>query len=246
MLDELIRLQEKDSEIARLRQAQERLQLQIQETRENLEANQTHLQTLKAATKQTQVAHKEKELELADQEAKVRKHQQELNRIKSNAAFKALLLEIDREKGLQSQKEDEILELLEDLDRSEKEAREESNRLLKLQAESDQKIRSLQEEQKQIEAQIAQQMEVRGDLIQRIAPPLLQRYERLRERLHGVAVVPAQGDSCGGCQMALTPNLLIEIQKEKQLVFCERCQRILYPESKDPQNDAHHPRGRGR
>src|SRR5207244_10281573 len=64
--------------------------------------------------KQVTLARKAKELEVADKEAAIKKHQNELNAVKSNEAFKALMHEIDRAKAEKNQIEDAILQLMEE------------------------------------------------------------------------------------------------------------------------------------
>jgi predicted nucleic acid-binding Zn-ribbon protein len=63
----------------------------------------------------------------------------------------------------------------------------------------------------------------------RIPDELLAEYERLRERLGGIAVARLNGASCGGCHLALSA---VEIDRIKgldpdELVHCEECGRLL-------------------
>ncbi len=52
-------------------------------------------------------------------------------------------------------------------------------------------------------------------------------YDSLRAKRHGHAVALLQGDTCMGCRVEQTSNVVHHARQEKDLVFCESCGRIL-------------------
>ena len=57
---------------------------------------------------------------------------------------------------------------------------------------------------------------------------LLLSYDRIRKNYrNGLAVVPVERDSCGGCFHAIPPQKQSEIKLRKKLMVCENCGRIL-------------------
>ena len=57
---------------------------------------------------------------------------------------------------------------------------------------------------------------------------LLASYDRIRTNYHnGLAVVPVERDSCGGCFHAIPPQKQSEIKLRKKVMVCENCGRIL-------------------
>jgi predicted nucleic acid-binding Zn-ribbon protein len=55
-------------------------------------------------------------------------------------------------------------------------------------------------------------------------------YNRLRENAkNGLAVVPVDRDSCGGCFNKIPPQRQLDIQSKKKVLVCEHCGRILVP-----------------
>lgn len=57
---------------------------------------------------------------------------------------------------------------------------------------------------------------------------LLTSYERIRSNYrNGLAVVPVERDSCGGCFHAIPPQKQSEIKLRKKIMVCENCGRIL-------------------
>jgi predicted nucleic acid-binding Zn-ribbon protein len=70
--------------------------------------------------------------------------------------------------------------------------------------------------------------------------PLVVQFDRIRERLGGVALAPvrvidrgSRGPKewhCGACNYRLRPQAVIEIRNRGALVYCESCKRLLYLE----------------
>ncbi|HSN59892.1 MAG TPA: C4-type zinc ribbon domain-containing protein, partial [Ferruginibacter sp.] len=57
---------------------------------------------------------------------------------------------------------------------------------------------------------------------------LLLSYDSIRKNYrNGLAVVPVERDSCGGCFHAIPPQKQSEIKLRKKLMVCENCGRIL-------------------
>ena len=54
-------------------------------------------------------------------------------------------------------------------------------------------------------------------------------YDRIRGSVRNHLAVASvyNGDSCGGCFNAITPQRLVEIASGRKLVICEHCGRIL-------------------
>ncbi len=53
-------------------------------------------------------------------------------------------------------------------------------------------------------------------------------YDRIRKNYrNGLAVVPVERDSCGGCFNAIPPQKQSEIKQRKKIIVCENCGRIL-------------------
>ena len=85
----------------------------------------------------------------------------------------------------------------------------------------------MQEELRKIETEIAGLEAERKQYCAGIPSELLSRYEYIRER-QGSAVVPIEGENCGGCQIILRPHIINDVCKYQELVECDSCSRILY------------------
>lgn len=52
-------------------------------------------------------------------------------------------------------------------------------------------------------------------------------YKKVREKKIYPAIVAVNGESCGGCRMELSMNMMSKL-KEKHVIECEECGRIIY------------------
>ena len=61
-----------------------------------------------------------------------------------------------------------------------------------------------------------------------VEPRLLLAYSKIRENFrNGLAVVPVERDSCGGCYNVVPPQRQSEIRLRKKMITCEHCGRII-------------------
>jgi len=67
-----------------------------------------------------------------------------------------------------------------------------------------------------------------------IDPNLLKRYETIRAKLHGLAIVALEdGNACGGCKMGLPRDTVLRV-KSGESTSCENCGRMLCEKLKEP------------
>lgn len=67
----------------------------------------------------------------------------------------------------------------------------------------------------------------RAELVEQLPAGLLKRYEAVRERRGGLAVVRVTGDTCPGCQVSIPKDLFRAPKKPTGLMTCESCGRIF-------------------
>jgi predicted nucleic acid-binding Zn-ribbon protein len=230
----LIELQEKDSNIDELLNQINLIPEQIQQLIEDFEESKKIAFTKKDEILKMQISKKEKEIELGEREEAIKKHQAELNIIRDNKAFKVLLIEIEEAKKSNDSIETEILTLMEEIDKKVLEEKRLQEDLKKMEEEKNEKIKELETNKKILEEKLAAFQKQRKEFVTRIESSLLSRYEYIRQQRKGIAVVRAKEDhqnhviSCGGCNMALTPQTVVDIKKKDIIVLCENCQRIVF------------------
>ena len=169
-----------------------------------------------------QVEKKSRELSIAEKEEEIRKHHRDLNMIKDNDAFKALLSEIAGAKKQQDDIETEILGFLEAIDKAAAEDKRLQQEVKKIEEEKNLRIKDLEAAKTE-----------RAGFAAKISGEILEKYEFVRAQRKGLAIVRIKEDktgkiSCGGCNMGLTAQKIVDIKTPDALVFCDNCQRMIY------------------
>ncbi len=197
------------------------------------EAKKGALAAAKAELTRLQVEKKNMELKAAGKEEEIRKHQRDLNQIKSNDAYKALENEIAFAAREKDEAETAVLELLERIDAAAAAEKAEQAAVRSLEVSLGEKLAALDAGAAALASAGDGLRERRAALTGSIQPDLLERYEFLRGRLKGQAVAEVSGRpgdklSCGGCHMRLRPQEAVDLLKPDGLAVCGECQRLMY------------------
>ena len=67
----------------------------------------------------------------------------------------------------------------------------------------------------------------REELTEKLAKPLLFRYEKLKKR-YKRSIVPVKDDICLGCFMRVPTQLITRGRTDREVISCEGCGRVLY------------------
>lgn len=226
-LAHLCQLQELDRQADALKRDMDLVPVDIAAIRAEIEAEKARLGGIQDKAKKLQLQRKEKEIEMAQKEEAIRKHGTELNLVKTNDAFKALLKEIDDKKAAVSQLETEILTLMEAADGVVKEEKALKGELAVFDAERSGRIKVLEARKADLEKRHAECLARREGLAQSVPAELRSLYEATRARRAGIGIAAIKGDGCMECNMKLTPQSIIDARKGK-IAVCGNCQRILY------------------
>lgn len=197
------------------------------------EAKKGALAAAKAELTRLQVEKKSKELLTSEKEEEIRKHQRDLNQIKSNEAYKALENEIASATRAKDEAETAVLELLEKIDAATAAERLEQEAVKALEVSLGEKLAALDAGAAELKAAGDGLRARREKLLEGMPSELLERYVFLRGRLKGLAVAEVSGQaggklSCGGCHMRLRPQEAVDLLKPEGLAVCGECQRLMY------------------
>jgi uncharacterized protein len=197
------------------------------------EEKKSSMNTAREALIKLKVDRKAKELAVAEKEEEIRKHHRDLNTIKNNDAYKALQIEIARAQKEQDDIETEILGLLEELDAAAAEDGKLQQEAKQLEEDTSLRIKALEDAKKDAETALSAARTERAAFASGIGAEILEKYEFIREQRKGLAVAHVIEDkagriSCGGCNMGLTAQKIVDIKTPDALVFCDNCQRMIY------------------
>ncbi len=224
----LVTLQQHDAAIDELNEKAAAFDPQIQNKNKQVEALKTNLKIAKDALSSHQVRKKQLEMDVDTKEKLVQKHQGELNGLKSNDAYKAMLEEIKAAKDAVVKIEDEILSLMEAVDVDDKKYKELEKKFKTDEAALKSEAQKIESEKIAALELVKKKQEERDAFAKTVPSTLLSQYDVIREKGGGLAIVPMVRNSCGGCHMSLTTNKANEVKKAKTMVLCDSCSRILY------------------
>ena len=153
--------------------------------------------------------------------------------ISTNKEYDAMMETIDYEKNLISEKETELLTLMELKENLSKEIEEDKSNLDTLIQDLISKKQSLESKLSEVSDEKNALEKERNSIIDNIDENTLAQYRTIYEARKGVAVAEILDDSCGECG-AFIPAQIVNEALAKQVVFCGNCGRFLY--STDSEN----------
>jgi hypothetical protein len=222
-----LRLQVLDRKLASLESEIATVPKHIAEIEKKLEAHTRRLEHDRAALAANVRDRKKFDGDIQVHEQKISKLKGQMMEAKNNEQYRAFQNEISYAQAEIRKAEDGILGLMEasePLDKSVKAAESE----LKTQK------ASVEAEKKQALAQVAlrqkEQAETRAErqaAVAQMDPRIHAHYERIRKKTKGTVLAEAVGERCGACQITIRPQLLQDLRKGGEVMFCENCGRIL-------------------
>jgi predicted nucleic acid-binding Zn-ribbon protein len=227
-LDQLIRLQEIDSQLGLAGNQKAKHPLQLEEARRPLLTAEKELEKARSAMESASKTKRDKEQDLQAQESNIEKLKSRQTEIKTNKEYHALLQELESAKEVKGRLEEELLLLMEKLDFEGGKVKTEEESVKRLEAEFKKREAELAEESSRSDQAIAKLEVERSEVAKHLDENLLANYSRLKNRKKDLAVVPVIGGTCGGCHMNIPPQLIAEVKLETQIHTCSYCQRILY------------------
>lgn len=227
-IETLVKLQEAETQIVRLKavlekveKEKEKLSGQLKQFESVFEKNKETLLSNKAACKDI-----ENEIQVIDD--RIIKSNEKLRMVKTNKEYQLFLREVDDNKKRKDALETELLEYLDEKEKTEKivQESEKEYHLLNDQIEGEQKDieKKSKDDRELLDEYFAQQKKIGKNL----DPSLMIRFEKISKMNKGSAVVNVKDEVCMGCFMNIPPQLYIEVQRGNSLISCPQCSRILY------------------
>jgi hypothetical protein len=170
----------------------------------------------------------EGEQELALQEEHLQNSRSRLNALKTKMEYQTHLVEIELARKKKDALEDAVLNMLDQVERNEQEAKELQSQIGEIEQnfahekeQGEAEITALEQERSVLEEQ-------HGELTKRMGPALLTSYTKLKSLRKGLVIAKMQDGTCLGCRLRVPPQLEAEVKRADELLQCVYCHRILY------------------
>jgi len=178
-------------------------------------------------------AYRELDAETRLNREKIAKSNAKLREVKTNKEYQSILKEIEDIRKKNSGIEDQMLEQLERIESQE-------GTIAEKLAQLDGYRQSCRQKKADIEHRVGEARQTISALNQQIVsiratatPETITALDRVKTRVRGMAVAPAQGEVCMGCHMNIPAQLFNELLRFDELRFCPHCHRIIYWKEKD-------------
>lgn len=230
--DNLISLQNLDTEIKHISALLDNIPFQISEIDQNLKSAAQIVAGAKEKLVSNQKKRRDLENEVQDLKTHISKYKIQLNEVKTNKEYQALLKEIDEaQQRIDSLEEEIISEMLsaDDINEEIKEA------ILKYNQEKeklDKEKATINQRKKELEIKIQKLNQEKERFVHQISPYQIKLYREISQKKNGIALSPVKDDFCSMCHMRIRPQVINELIGEKKLLLCENCGRILYWQKK--------------
>ncbi|MBI9031083.1 hypothetical protein JEZ13_03610 [bacterium] len=170
---------------------------------------------------------KDKEILIKQNKEKALKYEEQLAAIKTNKEYKALNSEIALLSSLNSELESEIIALMEQENRL-KELKGEREKVLQVKHKNltDQED-VIKEEIAGLDGQIDKLKNERNSYVVDLPKTMAKQYKVLIINRNRKAVAFEQEGACSACGFKVRPQLIIELEKQDKILFCENCNRFL-------------------
>ena len=167
------------------------------------------------------------ETEIMMDNDRIKNIESRLGGVTNNKEFHAASKESEKAKKLISDRQKTIGELTEKIASQETLASEIEAKMNDLTGLLDTKKTEVGSAVGEADKEISAYVGDRDAMVAAVQPALLSRYNRIRTKLSD-AVVTIRNGHCSACNVALPPQMYIQVQKGLELIPCPSCQRLLY------------------
>jgi uncharacterized protein len=227
-LSSLVKLQKIDSKLDGIQILKGELPIEVSDLEDEIAGLNARQNRIEEEMNGIQQFIEDKKTLIKDSQDLIKKYEKQSDNVKNNREFEAVNKEIEMqtlevklaEKHIKDATED-IAEKAKQLEVAKKAVATKEGNLKGKKGELEKIIAETDKEEKNYNKQAASARE-------HVDERLLVSYDRIRKNYrNGLAVVPVERDSCGGCFNAIPPQKQSDIKQRKKIIVCENCGRIL-------------------
>jgi hypothetical protein len=194
---------------------------------EGLAARREEFEKVERRFEEAQRERRRLEAAVDDKTQQLGKYRTQLDVVKTNKEYQSLQHEIAVVRGDISGMEDRLIELLDELETSQRGVEEKRSELDRLAADVAAANEEAQARLKDGEVQLVEVDEKRKLLLSNLSQAVRGEYQRLFDRYDGNAFAPAAGGVCRGCFVNVPAQIVAELRAGDKLYRCESCGRFI-------------------
>ncbi|MGE3180345.1 MAG: zinc ribbon domain-containing protein [Phycisphaerae bacterium] len=233
-LDALRELQEIEHQIVDVKRQLRKKERVVETHQKKMDNLEKQIASERNELKRTQVAFQQLDVDVKSRSANIQKSREQLNSVKTNKEYAAVLAQLNNDKADVTQIEQQALEKMQEIEArqaaiSEKvdELNAAESRRAELQDQADQTKQSYAGKLAELEAE-------RSKLATAVPKEALVLFDRLSERFDGEVLATCERTHprkdeylCGGCYLSLSAEVANTLMTKDEIVTCRNCGRIL-------------------
>jgi len=223
----LLELQRIDSRVHELRVTMEALPGKLKPAKQDLAKLEAMLQEEKDRLADTEKWRREQEAMIQMDEEGLKKAKLKVQAAKSTKDFAAASREVENKRRSISEREDEVLKVIEAIEKSRTEIEAHETDVASLRDHVTTEEKEISAKVIKLEAEAKKIAHGREKMMSGIPAVVLKRYDIVM-RSRGGAVAAVVGGACQGCHMMIPPQLNNVLARMDSFEFCPGCQRLLY------------------
>ncbi|MCG6553137.1 MAG: C4-type zinc ribbon domain-containing protein [Candidatus Magnetominusculus sp. LBB02] len=237
MIEELTLLKEMqalDTKIIRLKTLVENAPAAISECDRQYKDSQSERQRKNTDLEKALKQKRDYELSAEEKSEKIKKLRSKSADIKTNKEYQLHLKEVEQLEKEVRLIEDDILIVMEQIERLEKTSAEANKQFAKEEAKYQESVAEVKKGHSDGEKELQILLDERAALVKRVPKDAYNKYMHILERKNALAVVAAKDELCQGCYLNMPPQLYAEVLKGQKIHTCPQCGRMLYFEPESP------------
>lgn len=224
----LYSLQEKMSEIDKIRILRGELPLEVADLEDEIIGLETRIKKYESDLKEVEAAIANQKQKTKDCALKVEKYKEQLDNVRNNREFDHLSKEIEFETLEIELAEKRIREFTADSKSISEQIEKNKSDLVERSADlslKKEELDSIVSETKQQEEDLREEVK---NIEAEVEPRLLTAFKRIRKSArNGLAIVCIERGACGGCFNKIPPQKQMDIKLGKKVIVCEYCGRVM-------------------
>ncbi|MCX6829230.1 MAG: C4-type zinc ribbon domain-containing protein [candidate division Zixibacteria bacterium] len=226
-LEMLLKLQVIDYDLGELERSKEYLPDMMENLRREVDETENLYRNVEKELTDSRLLQKTLELDLSSKQTDLKRLQEQMMAIKTNREYDALVSQIDLVKGAINEKETQLLELIEKVEKLQVDIQDFKRKAEEAKERNTRELTILQEKMDSVGSKIAIKEDERTNITVRIPKKTMSVYERVRKSRGGTVVVSVKKRSCGACYKGLPPHRIQEIKRGDEIITCDNCGRML-------------------
>lgn len=219
------RLQKKGAALQELRQQMADMVVAVETKEREAEDQRQRLGDL-------ETRHRATELQLRDEEVKIREKRMRQSRIRNERELMAIRREVELMKEANGKLEEDGIQTLEQIEQERTRLAQTQTQIEELRGRLTRETGLLEGQIAALEAEAQREEQERARVVRDVDADLRERYERIFARRGGLVVVEMRAGTCQGCHMRIPPHMGNQVRSHVQqqtgtIFHCPHCGRIL-------------------